>query len=324
LREDGVEKQTANGRLTLSTEDYQLHSIAQQHEQDHMKYLDVGNDNPSSPVIESECIEVDQEEAPTPEGVILDKGQSPDKATGSATNAQYEDGRQEHPSHNHAPSDSLLDRESNYEREIVADDVHDEESTDEESSNEDQNISEHDGSSQGIDEDVDESIGESNDIIEESSTEGEGVQEKELDSLAVQAAQQQRDLMEAEPSDDNGSTQYPDENILHHEVADTSHLNAAIGGISLEMNVQPTAIGNQPTECPTDADTVKPSAAIAEGMSTAIVAHSPNNRGNSLGSQIWEILRRIVGFGQVVSVANSRSGSSHDDLVENHPHIMIV
>ncbi|KAL7547320.1 LOW QUALITY PROTEIN: hypothetical protein ACHAWF_010639 [Thalassiosira exigua] len=77
------------------------------------------------------------------------------------------------------------------------------------------------------------------------------------------------------------------------------------------------------TDSHASARSAKPSAAIAEGASTAIVIHDPDYaRAGSLSSQIWDILRMIVGLGRVVPP--SRSGSYHDVSPEDNPHIMIV
>ena len=61
---------------------------------------------------------------------------------------------------------------------------------------------------------------------------------------------------------------------------------------------------------------VKPSEKIAKGVSTAIIAHSSSSI--PISSQIWEILRRIVGLS-----SSARRSSSFLEA-ENNPTIMIV
>ena len=79
--------------------------------------------------------------------------------------------------------------------------------------------------------------------------------------------------------------------------------------------------GRTPSEPQNTAINVQPSHAISQGVSTAIVVHTPaGQKYGSLSSQIWEILRMIVGLNRAPVM--NRSYSHHSD--ENHPHIMVV
>ncbi|KAL3763117.1 hypothetical protein ACHAW5_010747 [Stephanodiscus triporus] len=95
-------------------------------------------------------------------------------------------------------------------------------------------------------------------------------------------------------------------------------------------NLNPTSIMSVPSSGVSDGRTsneesrkaianVEPSHAIAMGMSTAIVVHSSSLR-SSFSSQIWEILKRIVGL----SRAQVTNRSSSNNNLESNPHIMTV
>ena len=80
---------------------------------------------------------------------------------------------------------------------------------------------------------------------------------------------------------------------------------------SVEISSKSTPVDNNKVD--------KPSVAISEGKSTAIVVHSPNIQTGSIPSLVWEILKRIVGLSRAPP---SRSQSYND--VESNPHVMTV
>ncbi|KAL9186374.1 hypothetical protein ACHAXT_005612 [Thalassiosira profunda] len=106
--------------------------------------------------------------------------------------------------------------------------------------------------------------------------------------------------------EDQGEMDHADREEENEGFVEVQRPDAANGGV-----VNPTAGHATPK-----ADDVKPSEAIKEGMSTALVVHSPNPQASSLSSQLWEIIRRIVGLG--------RATPSYNDSPETNPTIMIV
>lgn len=175
-----------------------------------------------------------------------------------------------------------------------------------------------------VEEEVDESIGESvdetNDIIDDDD-ELEADEEVVLKEEMSEHDATELESRERKPSSIDESPSKPDVKAMNGEtVGARSEMPATDPAV--KSNARPAADTSQSSKpsvvAATTTSKVKPSHAIAEGMSTAIVVHNPNAHASSLSSQIWEILRRIVGFGRVV-----RTESSYHDA-ENNPHIMIV
>ena len=91
---------------------------------------------------------------------------------------------------------------------------------------------------------------------------------------------------------------------------------------SASSHIPAVVVGSQQSPKPSAATSKgknKPSELIVKGMSTAIVVHSTNSHTSSLSLQIWEILKRIVGYSRTPL---TRSHSYHE--VENNPHVMTV
>jgi len=128
----------------------------------------------------------------------------------------------------------------------------------------------------------------SNDILEEE----EDVKEDEF------ATQELRSPSTVPDQQANQDIESPD--------ADVSSASA-----SVEISSKSTTVDNNKFD--------KPSVAISQGKSTAIVLHSPNIQTGSIPSLVWEILKRIVGLSRAPS---SRSQSYND--VERNPHVMTV
>jgi len=169
-----------------------------------------------------------------------------------------------------------------------------------------------------VDDHVDESdsIGETNDIVDVEEDDGEIMEAEEAEN-------------EEEISSSSGEMPSPKNLTLVQESSAAGICQR--NGMSLDNQMrdpdpekQSGLALDEEGEHNTQTSPKQPSDAIAKGMSTAIVVHSPNNgqQFGSLPSQIWDILRRIVGLGRV-PVANILSESYHD-VTENHSHIMIV
>jgi len=86
-----------------------------------------------------------------------------------------------------------------------------------------------------------------------------------------------------------------------------------------DVSSSSTSVDRNPSKATIDNKVDKPSVAISQGKSTAVVLHSPNIQTGSIPSLVWEILKRIVGLSRAPS---SRSQSYND--VESNPHVMTV
>jgi len=294
-------------------EDYQLRSIVQQQQQEQQQQRLGEERGNSSPLVEPEH-HAEQEEMPTtmPEGHGVEQHASAQENNDSPKEAQYKEddamllGKETLIyEEKHLANNALIDS-------VVSDDSEDE-------------ISEQDSSSQDVDhDDIEESVDETNDIIEVDEME----MEKRLQAVVQEIRVVKESLVNAVPHT-------PDENGMNGGDAATSDLNS-VGGQALKTNVPSAGAGAVTVSQPLSADFAttatndhvkKPSDAIMEGMSTAIVVHTPDGQaGSSISSQIWDILRRIVGLSRAhpsaAAGAYSLSQSYHD--AENHPHIMIV
>mmetsp|Transcript_10931 Transcript_10931/g.19616 ORF Transcript_10931/g.19616 Transcript_10931/m.19616 type:complete len:779 (+) Transcript_10931:110-2446(+) len=173
-----------------------------------------------------------------------------------------------------------------------------------------------------VDDHVDESdsIDETNDIVD--------VEEDDGDIMEAEEAEKEEEISSSScemPSPKNFTLvqESSAEGIGQRKENVGVSLDNQIGDPNMEKQSGLGAL-NEDGEHNTQTSPKQPSDAIAKGMSTAIVVHSPNNgqEFGSLPSQIWDILRRIVGLGRV-PVANVLSESYHD-VTENHSHIMIV
>ena len=147
-------------------------------------------------------------------------------------------------------------------------------------------------------------VGETKDIVENNDNNGDEI--LELEELVKK---------EETPSEPNIPT--PNANGASNNSVGHSELNGGVGLVAQSEDEQHQPVAKNP-----QTTLKKPSDAIAEGMSTAIVVHSPAQEAGSLPSQIWEILKRIVGLGRVPPV--SATSESFCGGAPNHPHIMIV
>jgi hypothetical protein len=164
-----------------------------------------------------------------------------------------------------------------------------------------------------VDENTEESIGESNDIIvEEGADENklESYGNEEEDSGSSSVIQEPRDKDSAKVGDDAESVDdlnpTPTKNNQASTKTSLPPANASDGPASNEVSRKATAY-------------IEPSQVIAKGMSTAIVLHS-SSQPRFFSSQIWEILKRIVGLSRA-PVTNRQNSNNNS---ESYPHIMTV
>ena len=153
-----------------------------------------------------------------------------------------------------------------------------------------------------VDEDEEASDDDTNDIIVED------IQDEEIESVAVATQEPRKPVDHLSQTPDESAINGGSETVMSAVEADESPTFAAA---EAEQSKSPATTDNKKVD-------TKPSHAILEGKSTAIVVHSPNNQAGSISSQILEILLRIVGLRR----ETSRSNSYHD--VEGNPHVMIV
>ena len=164
-----------------------------------------------------------------------------------------------------------------------------------------------------VDENTEESISESNDIIvEEGADENklESYGNEEEDSGSSSVIQEPRDKDSAKVGDDAESVDdlnpTPTKNNQASTKTSLPPANASDGPASNEVSRKATAY-------------IEPSQVIAKGMSTAIVLHS-SSQPRFFSSQIWEILKRIVGLSRA-PVTNRQNSNNNS---ESYPHIMTV
>lgn len=310
------------GRDLAGTEDYQLKAIAQRQDE---QRRESGEDESSSwppPSMEREQ-PAGQEVTPTSNG-------------GGQEDVRYLSVQQNGPPVEIQDTEdkAILDEETRAEEnplinEALVDNIAADENEDD--------ISEQDGSSQG-EEDLEESFDETNDIIEHGEEVAEietkkNIQEEEENvASSVAAGHVPRTSVAAslkstsESPDKNtmngsGNAAIKSDNVVCKKSPASGMNDSSVAADSRnQRESSPSATATAAAPANNDGDEAKkPSDVIAAGMSTAIVVHSPNNKNDSISSQIWEILRRIVGLSRV---APERSPSYHE--AENHPHIMIV
>ena len=146
----------------------------------------------------------------------------------------------------------------------------------------------------------------------------EAVEEEDVDKSGGESVDESNDIVEEEENveveQEEAKIEQPADVEKPREVQPTSLNDWNDNDIVYSSKVNRQS--QEPANATAATSTNKPSDAITEGMSTAIVVHTPNLQASSLPSQIWEILRRIVGFGRVVRTER------YDD--NNNPHIMIV
>jgi hypothetical protein len=157
-----------------------------------------------------------------------------------------------------------------------------------------------------VGENTEESVGDSNDIFveegaDEKNNESYGNEEEDSGSSSVLQEPTNKDF--AKVGDDD---EYMDDLNPTPTRNNQASTKTTDGRASNEVSRKATA-------------GIEPSEMIAKGMSTAIVLHS-SSHSRFFSSQIWELLKRIVGL-STAPVTNRQNSNNNS---ESYPHIMTV